>query len=175
MDSNTSIDFDLKLDMYCISTDTLAFGDDGGNLEFLENASVPCVSRESKESSRALGKYNASKKLKHHDLVTTPNSLIQGYGTDQSELLSGPYPIVQATERGMCPIAEVDDSGKINRENSEDGLDGEDTDEKISCISTDLTNEEYFEVVEVLNQHEFMVKGTVSDDLEPQGEEADGA
>eukprot|EP01018_Ginkgo_biloba_P032283 Gb_09116 [translate_table: standard] len=74
-----------------------------------------------------------------------------------------------------CPIAEVDDSGKINRENSEDGLDGEDTDEEISCISTDLTNEEYFEALEVLNQHEFMVKGMTSEDLEALGEEADGA
>ncbi|GLJ22527.1 hypothetical protein SUGI_0424110 [Cryptomeria japonica] len=70
-------------------------------------------------------------------------------------------------------MVEVDTAGKLYRENIEEEQDVQDSDDEISCVSTNLTNEEYFEALEVLNQHDYMVKGIASQELEELGEEVD--
>ncbi|KAH9302595.1 hypothetical protein KI387_014178, partial [Taxus chinensis] len=68
---------------------------------------------------------------------------------------------------------EIDGTRKINRENIKDEQDVQESDDEISCVSTNLTNEEYFEALEVLNQHDYTVKGIASQELEALGEEVD--
>eukprot|EP00250_Pteridium_aquilinum_P002584 c12805_g1_i1 orf=179-3232(+) len=51
--------------------------------------------------------------------------------------------------------------------------DDEDTDEEVSLAPSDVTNEDYYEALEVLNQHEFIAKSTSPEELEILGERAE--
>ncbi|MCO5593728.1 hypothetical protein L7F22_047745 [Adiantum nelumboides] len=48
--------------------------------------------------------------------------------------------------------------------------DDEDTDDEVSLAPSDATNEDYYEALEVLNQHEFIAKSTSPEELELLGE-----
>ncbi|BBN19959.1 hypothetical protein MPTK1_8g15240 [Marchantia polymorpha subsp. ruderalis] len=49
-----------------------------------------------------------------------------------------------------------------------------DTDDDISLVHTELTNEEYFEALEVLNQHDFIAKSTTTEDQDGLSDREDG-
>lgn len=51
--------------------------------------------------------------------------------------------------------------------------DDEDTDDEASMAPSDVTNEDYYEALEVLNQHEFIAKSTTLEELEILGERAE--
>ncbi|KAE9622274.1 putative D-alanine--(R)-lactate ligase [Lupinus albus] len=104
--SNTPADFDYKLASLAQSFQTLAdfaehlatavdivfpvihgkFGEDGDIQELLEKYNVPFVGTGSNECRQAFDKYKASLKLRKLGFITVPNFLVQGYGTNKSEL-----------------------------------------------------------------------------------------
>jgi hypothetical protein len=62
-----------------------------------------------------------------------------------------------------------------DREDGEEGDDeGDDTEEEISIVPTEVTNEEYFEALEVLNQHEYLARVTTLESQESLAERVDG-
>lgn len=106
MYSNTPADFDFKLNSLAegfkslsefmehlaVSTDIVfplihgKFGEDGSIQELIEKAGIPFVGTGSREARLAFDKYNASMVLNYHKFVTIPSFLVQGIGTNKSEL-----------------------------------------------------------------------------------------
>ncbi|KAK7287185.1 hypothetical protein RIF29_00288 [Crotalaria pallida] len=104
--SNTPSDFDYKLESLAQSFETLGdlaehlatavdivfpvihgqFGEDGGIQELLEKYDVPFVGTGSNECRQAFDKYKASLELSKLGFITVPSFLLQGYGTNKSEL-----------------------------------------------------------------------------------------
>lgn len=56
-----------------------------------------------------------------------------------------------------------------------DGEDGDDeeTDDEVSVVHSEVTNEDYYEALEVLNQHDFIAKATSPEELEVLAERAE--
>lgn len=65
-----------------------------------------------------------------------------------------------------------DKPGSLNILEDMDGEFGdyEDTDDEVSLAPSDVTNEDYYEALEVLNQHEFISKSIAREDVELLGE-----
>lgn len=57
-------------------------------------------------------------------------------------------------------------TAEVDRDIDEEYGDDEDTDDEISVAHSDVTNEDYYEALEVLNQHDFIAKSMLREELE---------
>lgn len=68
-----------------------------------------------------------------------------------------------------CATTGIELDGDINGEYDDD----EDMEDDFSLVPSEVTNEDYFEALEVLNQHEFITKATSPEELEILAERAE--